>query len=141
MVQKYSEEVSGKIEEQEIIDKLFSADGTVQDLVSNLEKSETEFAKKTLKTLSHMSPLSLAVVFEQIKRGQSMNLKDVFEMEYRVSQSFMNHTEFYEGVRALLIDKDKSPKWKHKTVNDVSKEEIHEIFNRDARLELDILKI
>lgn len=62
-----------------------------------------------------MSPLSLNVVFEQIKRGQNMNLKDVFEMEYRISQGFMNHREFFEGVRALLIDKDKNPKWTHES--------------------------
>ena len=45
-----------------------------------------------------------------------MSLKEVFEMEYKLSQGFVNHTEFYEGVRALLIDKDKNPKWKHQNV-------------------------
>ena len=45
-----------------------------------------------------------------------MNLKEVFEMEYKISQGFMRHTEFFEGVRALLIDKDKSPKWKHASI-------------------------
>lgn len=49
-----------------------------------------------------------------------MNLHDVFEMEYKISQGFMNHTEFFEGVRALLIDKDKSPNWKHKSIADVT---------------------
>ena len=38
-----------------------------------------------------------------------MNVKDVFTMEYGISQGFMEHTEFYEGVRALLVDKDKNP--------------------------------
>jgi len=56
-----------------------------------------------------MSPLSCAIVFEQIKRGANMDLKSVFEMEYKLSQGFMNHTEFFEGVRALLVDKDKNP--------------------------------
>ena len=37
-----------------------------------------------------------------------MNAKDVFTMEYGISQGFMEHTEFYEGVRALLVDKDKN---------------------------------
>ena len=55
-----------------------------------------------------MSPLSLAIVFEQIKKGQSMDLKEVFEMEHKMAQAYMEHTEFFEGVRALLVDKDKS---------------------------------
>jgi len=70
--------------------------------------------------MASMSPLSIGVTFEQIKRGQSMNLKQVFEMEYKISQGFMAHTEFFEGVRALLIDKDKSPKWKHASIHKVT---------------------
>jgi enoyl-CoA hydratase len=42
-------------------------------------------------------------------------------MEYKIVDGFVNHTEFFEGVRALLIDKDKNPKWKHKSVLDVTK--------------------
>jgi enoyl-CoA hydratase/carnithine racemase len=83
-------------------------------------KTETEFGKKTLKKLNFMCPLSCGVVFEQIKRGATMDLKTVFEMEYKLSQGFMEHTEFFEGVRALLVDKDKSPKWRHKTILDVT---------------------
>lgn len=62
-----------------------------------------------MKQIAGYSPLSMAVVFEQIKRGEKMNLKEIFEMEYKISQGFVHHTEFFEGVRALLIDKDKNP--------------------------------
>ena len=55
-----------------------------------------------------MSPLSIAVVFEQIKRGYMMNLYDALKMEFKISQGFMKHTEMFEGVRAILIEKDKS---------------------------------
>lgn len=41
-------------------------------------------------------------------------------MEYRISQGFANHTEFFEGIRALLVDKDKKPQWKHKSVHEVT---------------------
>ena len=40
-------------------------------------------------------------------------------MEYGMTQGYVNHTEFFEGVRALLVDKDKSPKWKHSNVNEI----------------------
>ena len=51
-------------------------------------------------------------------------------MEYKISQGFVNHTEFFEGVRALLIDKDKNPKWKYQSVKDVKKEDLDFFFER-----------
>jgi enoyl-CoA hydratase len=69
-----------------------------------------------------------------------MNVHDVFKMEYRVSQGFMNHTEFFEGVRALLVDKDKSQKWKYAHVKDVPQSEVDFFFDFPADCNLDILK-
>ena len=46
--------------------------------MARLEAADTEFGAKTRKMMTYMSPLSLAVVFEQIKRGAQMNVKDVF---------------------------------------------------------------
>ena len=111
------------------INKHFKADGTIHDIINGLENSGCEFSKQTLKTFKHMSPLSLGVVFEQIKRGQSMNLAEVFEMEFNISQGFMSHTEFFEGVRALLVDKDRNPQWKHKSIHEVTQDEINWFFN------------
>jgi hypothetical protein len=80
----------------------------------------------------------MAIVFEQITRGKAMNLKEVFEMEYKISQGFVNHTEFFEGVRALLIDKDKNPKWKFKSVPEVPREELKLFFDRPDNLNLSL---
>lgn len=67
-----------------------------------------------------------------------MSVREVFEMEYKISQGFMNHTEFYEGVRALLVDKDKSPKWKYAKVGDIPRSEIEFFFDRTETCLLDI---
>ena len=67
-----------------------------------------------------------------------MDLKSVFEMEYKMAVNYMEHTEFFEGVRALLVDKDKSPKWKHSSVNDVTQKEVDAFFNRPEHLTLNI---
>jgi len=80
----------------------------------------------------------MAVVFEQIKRGHSISLREAFEMEYKIADGFVHHTEFFEGVRALLIDKDKNPKWKHKSVLEVKKEDVDFFFDRPAKLNLDL---
>ena len=62
-------------------------------------------------------------------------------MEYRISVAMMNHTECFEGIRALLVDKDKSPKWKYATASEVPQEEIDWFFNfSDKNLNLDIEK-
>ena len=102
-----------------------------QGKVDGLNK---EFAEKTLKTMSKHSPLSMAVVFEQIVRGSKMSLQEVFKMEYKVSQGFMHHGEFFEGVRALLIDKDNAPKWTHKSISEVKQSEVEAFFNRSEDL-------
>jgi len=125
----------------EHINEIFTPEGTIQDLMDRLEKKkDTEFAQSALKKINAMSPLSLAVVFEQIKRGQSMDLKSVFEMEYNMAQGFMEHTEFFEGVRALLVDKDRSPKWKHASIRDVTPEDVAFFFDRNEQMNLDISK-
>ena len=69
-----------------------------------------------------------------------MDLKEVFEMEFKMSQGFMNHTEMFEGVRALLVDKDKNPKWSHKHVNEVTKKDVDFFFERSEQINLDISK-
>lgn len=84
-----------------------------------------------------MSPLSLEVAFEQIKRGKDLSIKETYEMEYKISQGFMDHTEFFEGVRALLVDKDRNPQWKHKHVNEVSADEVNFFFDRSETIGLE----
>jgi hypothetical protein len=69
-----------------------------------------------------------------------MDPKSVFEMEYKISQGYMNHTEFFEGVRALLVEKDRNPQWKHKSVKDVTQAEIDYFFDYPVDCNLDILK-
>jgi enoyl-CoA hydratase/carnithine racemase len=53
--------------------------------MDRIEKSDTDFGKKLQKQMVSLSPLSLAIVFEQIRRGRTMDLKSVFEMEYKIS--------------------------------------------------------
>ena len=66
------------------IKSIFQPDSP-QAIMARLRASDTEFAKKTLKTLDGMSPLAVCVVFEQIVRGSKLSVKEVFEMEYRIS--------------------------------------------------------
>lgn len=127
----------GSIANYDEIKHIFQAD-SVQGIMQRLAASETEFGASTRKMLTKMSPLSLAIVYEQIVRGSKMDVKEVFEMEYRISQGFMNHTEFFEGVRALLVDKDRKPNWKHTSVDQVTKSEVDWFFDFDAQCKLEL---
>jgi len=131
----------GEIKNHAEIKKYFKND-SIQACMERLDQSNTEFANATKKMLKPMSPLSLAVVFEQCKRGAKMDsIKEVFEMEYKIAAGFIDHTEFYEGVRALLVDKDKSPKWTHQTVNQVTSNDVAHFFeHRDETCNLDLYK-
>ena len=108
--------------------------------MKRLEDSNTEFANQTKKLLAPMSPLAMSVVFEQLKRGQKMTVKEVFEMEFKIASGFFHQTEFFEGVRALLVDKDKSPNWHFKHVNEIKQSDVDFFFNRDETLNLDLYK-
>ncbi|XP_067124574.1 3-hydroxyisobutyryl-CoA hydrolase, mitochondrial isoform X2 [Centruroides vittatus] len=111
------------------INNVFAGD-SIEAIFQNLEKDGTEWSKKQLETLSKMSPTSLKVTFHQLKRGGKMTLQEALNMEYRLSQRFIKDHDFFEGVRAVLIDKDNSPKWKPSTINEVSDEIIKKYFEK-----------
>uniref|UniRef100_A0A8C1VQ83 3-hydroxyisobutyryl-CoA hydrolase n=1 Tax=Cyprinus carpio TaxID=7962 RepID=A0A8C1VQ83_CYPCA len=117
--------------------RLFSA-GSVEEIMENLKKDGSAFALKQTETLAKMSPTSLKLTFRQIQEGERMSLQEVLVMEYRLSQACMRGNDFYEGVRAVLIDKDQSPKWKPSTLSGVSEQAIEECFSslgeRDLKL-------
>ncbi|HRJ61853.1 MAG TPA: enoyl-CoA hydratase/isomerase family protein, partial [Azospirillaceae bacterium] len=92
------------------IDHCFAAPDVV-GVLERLDGDASEWAAATAAGLRRMSPTSLKLTFEASRRGAALSLEDCFVMEYRLSQGCMAGGDFYEGVRAVLIDKDKSPRW------------------------------
>ena len=110
----------GKLETlQDTIDQAFGA-GSVQEIMAELTSMTGDWAKETLETLSKRSPTSMKVAFEQLNRGVALDLESCLVMEYRMTQACMAGHDFYEGIRAVLIDKDHSPSWEPATVAGVS---------------------
>jgi len=58
-----------------------------------------------------MSPTSLKLTLKELRKGRTMTFDECMVMEYRLSQSVLAGRDFYEGVRAQLVDKDRDPKW------------------------------
>ncbi|MEO1135315.1 MAG: enoyl-CoA hydratase/isomerase family protein [Pseudomonadota bacterium] len=121
------------------IDRLFTGHETLGDLMRALEADDGVFAQETLKTLSRMSPTSLALTFEQMKRGATLDFDEVMKMEFRMVRRVMDGHDFFEGVRAQILDKDRNPKWRPATLSDVDDADIRRYFETlsDNELTLD----
>ncbi len=120
------------------IARLFDGQETLGDLMAALKSDDGEFAANMAKTLSCMSPTSLAVTFEQMKRGHTLDFDDNMKMEFRIVRRVMEGRDFYEGVRAQIIDKDRNPRWSPATLDDIRETDIAAYFAPlgDAELEL-----
>lgn len=76
-------------------------------------QSDNPWIQKASATLASGSPLSARLIAEQLRRCKGLSLKAAFQAEVLLSTAIIRQPEFAEGVRALLIDKDKSPAWQH----------------------------
>ncbi|XP_039490715.1 3-hydroxyisobutyryl-CoA hydrolase, mitochondrial isoform X1 [Drosophila santomea] len=113
----------------EQINKNFSAD-SVEGILENLQNDGSEWAKKTLETLSKMSPTSMKVTFRQLELGSQLSLAQCLIMEYRLAVRHLERSDFKEGVRALLIDKDQKPQWQPTKLADVTEEHVQWFFRK-----------
>ncbi|CAH3015110.1 unnamed protein product [Porites evermanni] len=101
---------------------------SMEGIIKALEKDGTEWALKQIEILNRMSPTSLKITLRQLQEGAKLNLADCLKMEYRLTQRCMEDNDFYEGIRAVLIDKDNSPKWNPSTLNGVTQEKVEHYF-------------
>ncbi len=74
------------------------------------------------------SPTTAHLVYEQLRRGGTLSLAEVFRMELVMSVQCTRHPDFAEGVRALLVDKDNRPQWKYGRVADVPRDWVEAHF-------------
>lgn len=98
------------------------------DIIQSLKAMQSTWSDTVLKQLSHCSPTSLLLTFEQLQRGSQLTLEEDLVMEFQMTQEVLRGHDFFEGVRAMLIDKDKQPKWQPATLEEVSKEAIDAYF-------------
>jgi enoyl-CoA hydratase/carnithine racemase len=139
IVSEYSEPISGPLEDIENIEKYFGKAKNVEEIFERLQNG-CEWGQKLLKSMAKLCPLSMKIAFEQVKRGRNLSLSEVFKLEYRISMNFMKGHDFFEGYRALLLDKDKDPKWQFKTLAEVSDDLVQSYFEApsDHFVDLDV---
>jgi enoyl-CoA hydratase/carnithine racemase len=74
------------------------------------------------------SPLAMAVTLEMLRRGRGLSLEGCFDMEQHLGQQWFDHGDLVEGIRALLVDKDKLPKWRHARMAELTEGQVQRFF-------------
>jgi enoyl-CoA hydratase/carnithine racemase len=113
---------------QDQIDGWFGYD-SMHDIMAALERDGSELAQATLKTLNEKSPRGMVVTLKLLRLARGAgSLEECLVREYRAALEVFRSDEFREGVRAAIIDKDRSPKWSPSRIEDVTPEMLAPYF-------------
>jgi len=127
------------------IDESFSH-ASVEDILVSLEsekedREHSDWARKTAQLIRTKSPLSQKIAFRQIRTGKDLEFEDCMKLEYRLAVRFMAGHDFYEGTRAIVIDKDLRPRWQHEKLEDVDNDLVEQYFADLGSVELDLSSV
>ena len=84
---------------------------TLAGIQAALAAEDSDWARAQAAVLARMSPTSMAVTLELLRRGAGLDLAGCLAMELTLTRSVTRHPDFAEGVRAVLVDKDNTPRW------------------------------
>jgi enoyl-CoA hydratase len=115
------------IQHREIIDRCFSQT-SLEAIIAALNKQSDAWSKQTLQVLRTRSPTSLKVVLAQLNRGAQLDFNACMQMEHRIAKRFLSIADFYEGIRAAVIDKDRTPKWQPASLAEVDEQLVKSFF-------------
>jgi enoyl-CoA hydratase/carnithine racemase len=100
------------------IDRCFGAE-TVPEILLRLQAEGTDWARETLATLRAMSPSAVLWSFAAVRRGAGLSLRDALAAELALTRQVTRHPDFAEGVRAMVVDKDRQPRWSPEAIEAV----------------------
>ncbi|WP_018688518.1 enoyl-CoA hydratase/isomerase family protein [Ahrensia kielensis] len=107
------------------ISKVFSR-GRIEDVMSDLKLSQSEWAIDAVEKIERGSPLSCQVTFELVRQARDTpGIEEALKREFCFVSRAMQYGDFLEGVRAAVIDKDRNPQWRHASINDVTIAQVH----------------
>ncbi|RWR80603.1 3-hydroxyisobutyryl-CoA hydrolase 1 isoform X1 [Cinnamomum micranthum f. kanehirae] len=140
IIDRYSQEVPLKeksaYHKLDIINRCFSK-RTVEEILSSLEQEAVDGADvwitETIQSLEKASPIGLKLTLRSFREGRLQTIEQCFIREYRMFCHAMKRdvsNDFYEGCRAMLIDKDKNPKWEPSKLELISDEMVDRYFSK-----------
>ncbi len=109
------------------IDRLFAGD-SVEAILAALDGDGSDWAQKTAATIRTKSPMSLKLALAQVRRGKSWDFDTCMRAEFRIVSRIIEGHDFYEGVRAVIVDKDNAPRWQPATLDGVGAADVERHF-------------
>ncbi|HEY1934838.1 MAG TPA: enoyl-CoA hydratase/isomerase family protein [Acetobacteraceae bacterium] len=113
--------------QRDAIDTCF-AGATVPEIVRRLEADGSDWASQALAMLRTVSPSALCWTLTALQRGADLTLPLALDAEFALTHTAMAHPDFAEGVRAMVVDKDRKPRWQPARIEDVDPAAIATMF-------------
>lgn len=111
----------------EEIEKHFSKDG-VLEIKKSLEASPSDFTKESLGVLNNRDPFMLEVQFKKYFLGKKLTKQETIDLDLDIIKYGRKTGVLEEGIRSVLIDKDKNPNWPTKSLEDVDQEDVDRLL-------------
>jgi enoyl-CoA hydratase len=118
-----------------LIDRCFCG-SSPRDILARLKADPSAFAAEAAQALRAKAPLSLEIAFRQMTVGGSLSMDEAMQTEFRIVSRVCRGTDFYEGIRATILDKDFAPRWRHSNLGEVTPGEADAYFAPLAAEEL-----
>lgn len=133
--QAFASITSNVVEHQAIIKQLTNFDNgaDIYQAILALD-TESDWLQRAQAKLKKGSPLSALIIYQQLLLSKDLTLEQCFASELNLSLRCCQYPEFSEGVRALLVDKDKSPSWQYENINDIPAERLAWFFTPVEKL-------
>ena len=110
-----------------LIDRCFSFN-TIEEIFEALQQESDPIVRDWLKGSFKKSPTSLKLALALLRRTKGLPLRETLALDFQVSQHCVKNHDFFEGVRAVLVDKDQNPHWQPGTLEGVTNEMIETYF-------------
>ncbi|XP_002972598.2 3-hydroxyisobutyryl-CoA hydrolase-like protein 5 isoform X1 [Selaginella moellendorffii] len=124
-------EASSVMKRMTWINSCFSKD-RVEEIIESLASTNDEWCKETARSLRRLSPIALKQALASIRQGRTQSLKKCLEREQRITLNCLRSLvsdDLYEGIRAVVVDKDRAPKWNPSTLAEVTDDMVEMILN------------
>ena len=112
---------------REVMDRAF-ARNSVPEIIEALCAADGYWAIETADDLEEKSPTSLTIAHRLMREGPAMTFRELMRTEYRLVRALLERDDFFEGIRAAIIDKDRKPRWQPARLADVTTAEIDACF-------------
>ena len=111
----------------EAINRCFGAESVVE-ILRRLDAEDTDWAREQVAALRGRSPSATLWAFEMLRLGAGRSLPECLAAELALSRHATRHPDFLEGVRAMVVDKDRSPRWSPARIEDVDPASVAALF-------------